>query len=100
MDLEELRQLLDLVREHELAEFEIEHEGLRVKLRKDVNGVPVVSHPAASRRDSTSRNTSTPASSAPRAHCRTSTRSALAYDAKAVWMRHSRCRGACGPASF
>ena len=48
MDLEQLRQLLDLVREHELAEFEIEHEGLRVKLRKDVNGAPVVSHPAAS----------------------------------------------------
>ena len=47
MDLEQLRQLLDLVREHELAEFEIEHEGLRVKLRKDVNGAPVVSLPAA-----------------------------------------------------
>jgi len=47
MDLEQLRQLLDLVREHELAEFEIEHEGLRVKIRKDVNGAPIVSLPAA-----------------------------------------------------
>ena len=42
MDLEQLRQLLDLVREHELAEFEIEHEGLRVKIRKDVNGAAIV----------------------------------------------------------
>jgi acetyl-CoA carboxylase biotin carboxyl carrier protein len=48
MDLEQLRQLLDLVREHELAEFEIEHEGLRVKIRKDVNGAPIASLPAAS----------------------------------------------------
>ena len=47
MDLEQLRQLLDLVREHELSEFEIEHEGLRVKLRKDVNGAAIVSLPAA-----------------------------------------------------
>jgi len=47
LDLEQLKQLLDLVREHEIAEFEIEHEGLRVKIRKDVNGAPVVALPAA-----------------------------------------------------
>jgi acetyl-CoA carboxylase biotin carboxyl carrier protein len=47
LDLEQLRQLLDLVREHELAEFEIEHEGLRVKIRKDVNGAAIVSLPPA-----------------------------------------------------
>jgi acetyl-CoA carboxylase biotin carboxyl carrier protein len=35
LDLEQLRQLLELVREHELSEFEIEHEGLRVRIRKD-----------------------------------------------------------------
>ena len=45
MDLEQLKQLLDLVREHEIAEFEIEHEGLRVKIRKDANGTPLVAHP-------------------------------------------------------
>ena len=28
MDLDQLKQILDLVREHELSEFEIEHEGL------------------------------------------------------------------------
>jgi acetyl-CoA carboxylase biotin carboxyl carrier protein len=37
LDLEQLRQLLDLVREHDLSEFEIEHEGLRLKVRK--NGI-------------------------------------------------------------
>jgi acetyl-CoA carboxylase biotin carboxyl carrier protein len=46
LDLEQLKQLLDLVREHALAEIEIESEGLRVKIRKDVNGTPLVSLPA------------------------------------------------------
>ena len=38
MDLNQIKQILELVREHELAEFEIEHEGLRLKVRKDTNG--------------------------------------------------------------
>ena len=38
MDLDQLKKILDLVREHELAEFEIEHEGLRLKIRKDSAG--------------------------------------------------------------
>src|SRR5437867_6669152 len=47
MDLEQLKQILDLVRVHELSEFEIEHEGLRLKIRKDAVGPPVVTHSAA-----------------------------------------------------
>jgi acetyl-CoA carboxylase biotin carboxyl carrier protein len=35
MDLDHLRQILDLVRQHDLAEFEIEHDGLKLKIRKD-----------------------------------------------------------------
>ena len=35
MDLSQLKQILDLVREHELSEFEVEHDGLRIKIRKD-----------------------------------------------------------------
>jgi acetyl-CoA carboxylase biotin carboxyl carrier protein len=46
MDLDQLKQLLELVREHELAEFEIEQEGLRVKIRKDASGTPIVTLPA------------------------------------------------------
>jgi acetyl-CoA carboxylase biotin carboxyl carrier protein len=37
---------LDLVREHELSEFEIEHEGLRLKIRKDADGANVVTQAA------------------------------------------------------
>jgi acetyl-CoA carboxylase biotin carboxyl carrier protein len=50
MDIDYIKQILALVREHELAEFEIEHEGLRLKIRKDASGtlVPVAApHPAA-----------------------------------------------------
>jgi len=39
MDLDQLRQILALVREHGLAEFEIEQDGLRLRIRKDA---PVV----------------------------------------------------------
>ena len=46
MDLKQIKQILDLVREHELSEFEIEHDGLRLKIRKDVNGAHVVALPA------------------------------------------------------
>jgi acetyl-CoA carboxylase biotin carboxyl carrier protein len=38
LDLDQLKRILDLVREHELAEFEIEHEGLRLKVRKNSGG--------------------------------------------------------------
>ena len=48
MDLEQLKQILNLVREHELSEIEIEHEGLRLKIRKNGAGPPVVALPAAS----------------------------------------------------
>jgi acetyl-CoA carboxylase biotin carboxyl carrier protein len=46
MDLDQIKKILDLVREHELSEFEIEHEGLRLKIRKDANGAHVVAHAA------------------------------------------------------
>jgi acetyl-CoA carboxylase biotin carboxyl carrier protein len=48
MDLNQIKQILELVREHELAEFEIEHEGLRLKVRKDTNGAHLVTLPAPS----------------------------------------------------
>jgi acetyl-CoA carboxylase biotin carboxyl carrier protein len=42
LDLNHLRQLLDLVKEHDLSEFEIEHEGLRVRVRKNIGGAQMV----------------------------------------------------------
>ena len=47
MDINHIKQILDLVREHELAEFEIEHDGLRLKIRKDSAGAFVVAPVAA-----------------------------------------------------
>jgi acetyl-CoA carboxylase biotin carboxyl carrier protein len=38
MDLEQLKQILHLVREHELSEFEIEQGGLRLRVRRDAPG--------------------------------------------------------------
>jgi acetyl-CoA carboxylase biotin carboxyl carrier protein len=46
MDLQQIKQILDLVREHELSEFEIEHDGLRLKVRKDANGSHAIALPA------------------------------------------------------
>ena len=47
MDLNHVKELLDLVREHDLAEFEIEHEGFRLKIRKDGVATTVATLPAA-----------------------------------------------------
>src|SRR5215210_4646435 len=47
MDLDQLKQILELVREHELTEFEVEHEGLRLKVRKDAKGPPAPVQPAS-----------------------------------------------------
>jgi len=47
MDLNHVKELLDLVREHDLAEFEIEHEGFRLKIRKDGVATAVATMPAA-----------------------------------------------------
>jgi len=46
VDLDHLRQILDLVKEHGLLEFEIEQDGLRLRLRKEPSGA-VVEVPAA-----------------------------------------------------
>ena len=37
MDLDEIKQILDLMREHDLAEFELERDSSKVKLRKHPN---------------------------------------------------------------
>src|SRR5436309_2199573 len=47
MDLNQLRDILDLVRAHELSEFEVEQDGLKLKIRRNAAGAPVVTMPAA-----------------------------------------------------
>jgi acetyl-CoA carboxylase biotin carboxyl carrier protein len=51
MNLDDIKDILELVREHELAEFELERDGLKVRIRKAGPGYvlapPVASAPAA-----------------------------------------------------
>jgi len=35
MDLDEIKKILELMRDNDLAEFELEHEGVKIRLRKD-----------------------------------------------------------------
>src|ERR1041384_3835259 len=42
MNLDDIRKVLDLVREHDLAEFEIEQDGLKVRIRKAGHDVQLV----------------------------------------------------------
>lgn len=35
MTLDEIRQVLDMIRDHEVAEFELEQEGVKLRVRKD-----------------------------------------------------------------
>jgi acetyl-CoA carboxylase biotin carboxyl carrier protein len=42
MDLDEIRQILQLMDENNLAEFELERDGLRIALRKAGAGVPAM----------------------------------------------------------
>jgi acetyl-CoA carboxylase biotin carboxyl carrier protein len=44
MTLDDIRQILHMVREHELAEFEFEQEGVRLRIRKD-GGVHIAALP-------------------------------------------------------
>ncbi|HEV8395821.1 MAG TPA: acetyl-CoA carboxylase biotin carboxyl carrier protein [Vicinamibacterales bacterium] len=47
MDLDEIKKILDLMREHDLAEFELERDSGKVKLRKHPNAPQFVAAPAA-----------------------------------------------------
>jgi acetyl-CoA carboxylase biotin carboxyl carrier protein len=47
MNVDEIRAILDLVREHELSEFELELEGLKLKVRKPGSSPMVHVAPAA-----------------------------------------------------
>ncbi len=40
MDLKQIKQLIDLMKRSELSEFEVEEEGFKLKIKRDVNGAP------------------------------------------------------------
>ena len=34
MEFDEINRILDMMREHELSEFELEHEGFKIRIKK------------------------------------------------------------------
>src|SRR5262245_31098666 len=42
MNLDDIKQILDLVREHDLAELEIERDGLKVRVRKSGQQIAIM----------------------------------------------------------
>ena len=46
MDLDEIKQVLDMMREHELSEFELERDNFKLRVRKHDGGHWVASAPA------------------------------------------------------
>src|SRR5580765_7542939 len=47
MDFEEIKLILAMVREHDLAEFELEHQGFKIRIKKDSGQPIVVASPVA-----------------------------------------------------
>jgi acetyl-CoA carboxylase biotin carboxyl carrier protein len=41
MDLDEIKQILEMMREHELTEFELERQDTKLRLRKNAAGPPI-----------------------------------------------------------
>ena len=46
MDLDEIKEILDMMREHDLAEFELERDGVKLRLRKQSSGTWTAATPA------------------------------------------------------
>jgi acetyl-CoA carboxylase biotin carboxyl carrier protein len=42
MDFDEIQRILAMVKEHELAEFELEHQGFKIRIKKDSAHPPVI----------------------------------------------------------
>ena len=49
MDLDEIKEILDMMREHDLAEFELERDGVKLRLRKQSSGTWTSATPAQGR---------------------------------------------------
>ena len=43
MDLKQIKQIIDLMKRSELTEFAVEEEGFKLKIRRGIGGLPVVS---------------------------------------------------------
>ena len=61
MNLDDIKQILDLVHAHELAEFELERDGLKIRIRKANSHVAVEPAPAPVRAAAPAAPRATPA---------------------------------------
>ena len=43
MDLKQIKQIIELMKRSELTEFAVEEEGFKLKIRREANGLPIVS---------------------------------------------------------
>jgi acetyl-CoA carboxylase biotin carboxyl carrier protein len=43
LDLKQIKQIIDLMKRSELTEFAVEEEGFKLKIRRGMNGLPIVS---------------------------------------------------------
>lgn len=43
MDLKQIKQIIDLMKNSELTEFEVEEQGFKLKIKRDKEGLPTVS---------------------------------------------------------
>jgi acetyl-CoA carboxylase biotin carboxyl carrier protein len=43
LDLKQIKQIIELMKRSELTEFAVEEEGFKLKIRRGMNGVPIVS---------------------------------------------------------
>jgi acetyl-CoA carboxylase biotin carboxyl carrier protein len=67
MELDEIRKILELMREHDLAEFELEHQGFKIRIRKDGGHPIVVTTPVAAAAVAPAVAAQAPAASSPAA---------------------------------
>jgi acetyl-CoA carboxylase biotin carboxyl carrier protein len=66
LEFEDIERILDLVKQHELAEFELERDGLKIRVRKATAGFPPLAAPIqVSQAAPASAPTAAPAPSAP-----------------------------------
>jgi acetyl-CoA carboxylase biotin carboxyl carrier protein len=65
MDFEEIKLILAMVREHDLAEFELEHQGFKIRIKKDAGHPIVVATPVAAAAVAPAVAAQPPAASAP-----------------------------------
>jgi len=67
MDFDEIKQILALVKEHELAEFELAHQDFKIRIRKDSAVPTLVAAPIPVAAMAPAASTAVPAPAAPAA---------------------------------